>query len=90
MAEALAYEARRTCACPSQLFHEYDCPRLHSEIHALPKELPPGASVSARRGHVAARLQGKPMDPAHARGVARALLVAADEAERQEANDVAG
>jgi hypothetical protein len=90
MAESLAYEARPSCLCASQLFHDFDCPKAHPEVAALPKELPEGVTVSALRGQVSVQFSGDGLvDPAKARALARALLLKADEADRQELSDVA-
>lgn len=77
------------CGCPSIYRHLTVCPTAHPEIAALPAEMPRGVSIDVD-GEVMGQIVALNLDsvteayllPIHARAVARALLLAADEAER--------
>lgn len=76
--------------CGSLYFHYATCSLAHAEVAALPTEMPLGVLVSAHetRLRVCIQLEGghskieNSVTPDRARAVARRLLLAADEAER--------
>lgn len=82
-------EPKPPCGCPSIFRHLSVCPTAHPEIAALPSEMPDGVSINVDR-EVMGPVVALDLDsdaaayllPIHARAVARALLLAADEAER--------
>jgi hypothetical protein len=88
-------DTRPPCGCPSTLFHLVTCPRVHPELAGLPAEMPPGVDVTIAigpNGPVVMPIinaQGGPagalLTPDHARGLARMLLLKADEVERNKA-----
>jgi hypothetical protein len=84
-----------SCGCPSVLFHLITCPGTHPELAALPTEMPHNVEVAVAHGpdgHLVVPTittfdgtSGALLTPRLARGLARMLLLKADEAERNNA-----
>jgi hypothetical protein len=84
-----------SCGCPSVLRHVITCRQVHPELAALPAEMPHNVEVTIAIGPCGPvvmpiiNAQGGPagalLSPNLARGLARMLLLKADEVERNQA-----